>query len=365
MNVKYLGDSLYAEAICQYLSEQPLSVARPSIVDEDLLAETIYVIIVGSKELRYGPLPEREVFEDILKVIKDAIHKRLPIPVLVPWGGRKAVVGQQVDIAEISALKQLALVNEMVRQVYHPGLQYSIRVEDLNALWLYRNDSYPLEDILYYEVEHYCTCLESFISLLLPDAQIALESKTMNRLTYTLKAAAISRLIYHYLKISDRDLLAAKKSKEWEHLVAIGWKGDIPKEQRDYYRDRYRNLCNADNEQANKMLADYLAGSKARYDLGGRGNPKSDVNGFIQINFAHPVPGAPEGFFNTTLHYRTIPLSQGRTHIAPWRAKGYFSIEGGKVSAKVTGWNSEVLGHLQKGEVSISSIKAQADYITT
>jgi len=119
-------------------------------------------------------------------------------------------------------------------------------------------------------------------------------------------------------------------------LTEKGWKGEISKEQREYYINRYKKADpHISDIEAVMKLADYLGGSKARYDLNGRGIPVTDVGSFIQINFAHPVPGAPDGLFNNTLYYRTIPASMARTHIAPWRSKGYLQMVGETITPKL------------------------------
>ena len=118
------------------------------------------------------------------------------------------------------------------------------------------------------------------------------------------------------------------------------------------------------------MAADYLGGAKARYVLNGRAAPTSCIEGdpYIGISFVPPIPGAPVSLFSNTLYYRTVPMKDGRTHIAPWRAKGYLEIgDGDEVKVKVTSWRYEVVADLSPAKVELSDrgevITIDTDYL--
>jgi len=109
------------------------------------------------------------------------------------------------------------------------------------------------------------------------------------------------------------------------------------------------------------MAADYLGGAKARYDLNGRAEPHTPVGSFISISFIPPIPGSPVSMFNNVLYYRTVPANQGRTHIAPWRAKGYLEIDvDNSVKAKVTSWsNTEIIEGLNPAQAVTKELAFQ------
>jgi hypothetical protein len=133
-------------------------------------------------------------------------------------------------------------------------------------------------------------------------------------------------------------------------LKTINWRGNLPIEQVNYYIDRYKILYpNLATYEYIKLAADYLAGAKVRYELDGRFEPVifSDRE-HISISFVPPVPGAPISLFGNTLYYRTVPENQSRTHIAPWRAKGFLEInQDNSVKIKITSFgNNEIIGGL-------------------
>mgnify|MGYP003433826117 FL=1 len=316
--MKVNGQGEYSDLITRYFQN---SFPEIAVVKGKDLLEILTTILVGSKNLRYGSMPSPENLVTIRKTIFKAVEMGLPIPVLIPWGGRKMDVKLKLDVAEVSALRQLLAVDQCIRKVYSPGLQMRVRIEDLNAIWLYKSEE---------GVEEYSEGMKTLIDMLKGDTKIigVRESEMMNKQQYLdmseeyallINAVLTLQLAYPSMSVWDMD--------PYKELVSKGWKGEIPKEQREYYLDRYKRMDEdlADSE-ATAKLADYFGGSKTRYDLNGRGNPVTEVGSFIQINFSHPVPGAPEGIFNNTLYYRTIPGNMARTHIAPWRAKGYLQI---------------------------------------
>lgn len=360
MNVKLIRDDPYAAVICRYFSMQFPRIINAS--DSQLL-EILTTIMVGDKNIRYGPVPPPEQLVVIRKIIAHSIELGLPIPVLVPWGGRKLDKAISLDVAEVSALNQLITVNESVRKYYNPGLQINVRIEDLNAEWLYKDHE---------GIDDYTLGMVNLITIL----------KGENNITPMLESQMMSNEKYVEVSVRYADLLTDVIVKQmaspevdvttlpsFQKLLQAGWQGKIPSEQRNYYIDRYKVMePGKDNLYYAAKLADYFAGSKARYDLNGRGNPTSKVEGFIQINFANAVPGAPVSIFNNTLYYRTVPMKDGRTHIAPWRAKGYLEIgTDNLIKTKVTNWgNKELIDSLQPVTLQFADseekILIQADY---
>lgn len=331
--MKIFQGSEYGLIIKRHIQSSFPKVAE--IKGKDLL-EVLTSIMVGSKELRYGPIPPPENLVTIRKTILSAIEKNLPIPVLVPWGGRKMDKRISIDVAELSGLKQLIAVDTCIKKVYAPGLLINIRIEDTNAEWLYKETE---------GIERYSFSMAKLIDIVKGDTKMqgVRESSIMDKEQYMLLSSHYSNLLNivitgRVMGIENDDTVGAMIE-----LEKAGWKGIIPHEQINYYLERYERLY-PDTLPSKRigMLADYFAGSKVRYDLKGRAFPETEVGSFIQINFAHPVPAAPDGLFNNTLYYRTIPNSHGRTHISPWRCKGYLEITGDRVHTKIINPGSRI-----------------------
>lgn len=334
-------DNAYADIITRYF-EQRFPGAFKAGKQE--LLEILTTLLVGTKDIRYGASPKPESLVKIRATILNALEKDLPIPVLVPWGGTKAALGQRVDVAEVAALWQLITVDETLRRYYEPGLLIHIGIEDSGAYWLYKDTANAVPMIDAYSADFF-----NLVRIVRGKSNIKpiRESTLMPIGAYCDLSGKYSDLIYDYLVVSQAFPAGMASSKEFKALLDIGWTGIIPFEQRSYYTDRYRAMKPGVSDQdAARMLADYLGGSKARYDLNAKADPKTEVGSYIKISFTPPIPGAPSSLFSNTLYYRTVPLTDARTHIAPWRAKGYLEITDGtdRVKTKITSWNDDVVG---------------------
>lgn len=360
-----MGENPYGELICQYFQT-----TFPKIVQQtkSSLLEIISLMLFGTKENRYGPIPSPENQVVVRNVIKTAIERNEPIPILVPWGSRKAVAAASIDIAEVSALNQLISLDNAIKEFYPSGLRINIRIEDIGGYWLFREEgtgSITNND----SVLSYSEDLTTLIHILRGDSLIdpVWESTLMNGPEYFRCVDNYSVLIDGYLRYSE-DNQNLGIGPAFESLNELGWKGEIPLEQRDYYYSTYEKLYpNANHIQNRKRLADYLGGAMVRYKLNGRGEPKTDY-GHIQLTFIQPIPGTPTSINSNILYWRSVPMSQSRTNISPWRAKGYLHISGNDVKTKITNWgNTELIDQLQSGSVSISddlrSVKVKVDYL--
>ena len=364
MKVKAQG--AYAEIICKYFIEQFPRIANISKTE---LLEILTDILVGTKETRYGPVPKPEQLVIIRDTIAKSISLNAPIPILIPWGGIKGDMKSSIDVAEVAAIRQLVHLDEQVKKFHAPGTHIHVRIEDLGARWLWRIDN--IED----NIEKYSTDIKKLILMLRGDSSI----ETL-RESYLMKAGSyfsisegyseiIESVIEHRLAYPNQDII---QSEEFKKLQASGWKGGLPDEQIAYYIDRYKELYpDLTMEHYVLKAADYLGGAKARYDLNGRGEPISSVESYLQLTFVPPIPGAPVSLFGNTVYHRTVPLSQARSHIAPWRAKGYLKVNGktGLTKTKIVSWKDELLQSLIPSQVEFidekenSSVIVQADYL--
>jgi hypothetical protein len=371
MNMKAINltgvDNAYADIITRYF-EQRFPGAFKAGKQE--LLEILTSLLVGTKEIRYGANPRPESLVKIRATILTAIEKDLPIPILVPWGGTKSVLTQRVDVAEVAALWQLITVDEVLRRYYEPGLLIHIGIEDSGAYWLYRDVANAVPLINTYSEDFFnLTRIVRGKSNIKP----VRESTLMKMGDYCDLSGKYSDLVYDYLVASQAFPSTVNSGKEFDALKAIGWVGSIPFEQRSFYTDRYKAAnASISDQEATRKLSDYLGGAKARYDLGAKADPKTEVGSYIKISFTPPVPGAPSAIFSNTLYYRTVPLSDARTHIAPWRAKGYLEITDGsdKVKTKITSWNDDTIGErLIQSTVSLTdndntfTVQVEADHL--
>lgn len=367
MKVKLLNEDPYGEIICKYFATSFSKVFTPN---SKQLLDILTTILIGDKNTRLGPVPAPEETVEIRKVISYSIENNMPIPILVAWGGVKTVRDANIDMAEIAAIQQLVKLDEAVKTFYPMGTRINVRIEDLGADWIYRG-----EENISTHIENYSNALNILADMLTGESNISFirESLLMDEEIYFAKSKDLSEIIE---KIVSRQVLDGNNQnipstlqviKAKENLKLMGWQGDLPAEQIDHYIGRYKILYpNKQMSEYITMAADYLAGAKVRYDLNGRANPTLNRS-FINISFIPPIPGAPASMFNTTLYYRTIPMNQGRTHIAPWRAKGYLEIDSqNNAKVKLTSWsNHEVIDALQPVKVEISNGNANTIVVDT
>ncbi len=361
---KIIGKGEYGNVISQYFKS---SFPKIATFKNGELLEVLTDVLIGTKEYRYGSKPNIESQYRIRETLRKAIELRAPIPILVPWGGRKVDPTISVDIAEVSAVRQLVMVDQLVKQFYPPGLHIHIRIEDTGAFWIYRVQDTDES------IERYSSDMIKLVDFLKGDTSIEpiRESKLMNRQEYFRLSEEYSELIEETIQtLREFKGLDINSIPAFKKLKDAGWVGDINKEQQAYYVERYKKLYpNLKQGEYDLMLADYLGGSKARYDLKGVAEPDSSVGSYIKISFVPPIPGAPEGMFNNTLYYRTLPASHGRTHIAPWRGKGYLELVDEVPVAKIT-YSSRDIPDLFRNEVEISEDEHNAliirvDYVLT
>lgn len=344
----------YGDIICNHIKRNNLKISNFNSCElVDLLSD----MIINTKEYRYGPSPDPEHLVNIRSIIRDSIMDNQPIQVLVPWGSIKSDFSGNIDIAELSAFQTLSLLYDQVKSVYEPGIIFNIRVEDVSGLHLFQLDKAPR---LEYSMNWYSNSLALLARVLDPGAWFLIVKQEMNMPNskdFWKTADNLMPIFLDYLIATEGILtddgfnepyLIKHHEKEWGNLISVGWNGFINRTQRDHYLSAYSKLYpNLPKEKYLERLAIYFAGSLTRFKLGMTGKPK--YGRCIQLSFVPPIPGMPYGYNHSYVYYRTLPYSQARTHICPWRAKGYLKIEGNKVTSKICSVNDEYpINHLVK-----------------
>jgi hypothetical protein len=328
----------FRDLICRYM-EQEFPIAINSAKS---MMEALTTIIIGTNATRFGPMPGPESLVAIRSVIMAAVEANKPIPMLVPWGSKKPK-NTPIDIAEVAGLKMLNSLQHRVQQVgYTPGVNINLRIEDVGGYWLFADEGLAAR----HSSEMYVQDMEKLVRILnLSFINTRLESSMMDELAYMEVAKQFQPMLVRY--ITDTDVYGFDKYQElasWKALSDMGWKGMIPREQREFYRERYMQTIPGMTKQgATEKLATYFAGSVARHRLNGTGKNEEWGSSFLQLNFAPPVPGAPASLFDKTIYSRTMPQSFTRNHIPPWRAHGYLMISGSnEITPKIASWGEQL-----------------------
>jgi hypothetical protein len=332
ITVKASADNPYAKQLSQFFT---LEFPQMNGNDQALTLEYVTKAIIATNQIRYGPSPNPESLVSMRSVIRKSIEREEPIPMLMPFGSRKAVLGQRLDIAEVSALKTLACLQGRVKERYSPGIQLNIRVEDVSGNSLFEEDG----DQSLKESLDYCLDFVALVKILGYDfIHPRLESDMFSEVEFNETSAKILDVMIQYLRDTDAyGIRDHEKLASYKKLEEMGYKGGISQEQRDYYRERYKTWNPVITQyEATEKLAKYQAGVWARKVLGGSGANPIWGKDYLGLTFAPPVPGTPSGLYDRYIYYRTLPTKFAMTHIPPWRSKGFLEISNEQIIPKLT-----------------------------
>lgn len=312
--------------------------------------------IIGTKQHRYGPMPDPESLVAIRDVVREAMAQKKPIPILVPWGcSKQGPFG--VDIAEMMALKQLRCLDARVKQHYGPGVATHVRLEDLTDEAMFAGDLGWLA-----KTRAYSSNFQKLFAALPPrSAAVLVESELMNSIQHKVAVDA-----------NRAPLLEALKSPEAERGEIVRakipeWAGPLDNGQLGFYDYVYSKFYPNDSpSQRTWRLATYFACAITRFQLRGTGAPAvlDDGDGakYLTLSFT----GYPFGKSGRRIYYRTIPARYTNLHRAPWLGKGYVRIQGGVATPAIAGWDGDGLDYqdaaliVGEGEGAVS---VRSDYV--
>lgn len=331
----------------------------------EVVLEAVTAAFVTSNQVRYGPSPNPESLVAIREVIRKSIATGRPIPVLTPFGSRKMRIDGRLDVAEVAALKQLDCLQRRVTTHYAPGIIANIRLEDASGHYLFADEG----EASRVATEQYCGDFQKLTRILGYSGFVnpVLESALFDEKEYAETSDSIVPALMAYILDTDQFGFEGYQDREpWKKLAAFGWQGNIPKEQRDFYRNRYAVLYPGISAyDATMKLVRYFAGSWARIKHNGTGADKSWGADYIRVTFVTPIPGAPQGLTTRNIHYRTLPLKFANTHIPAWRCKGYLRISDREVTPKIASFGE--MREYQSNTVLFSNgteeVTVQADYV--
>lgn len=339
----------YATAIERFLAQE-----FPANLDDHAnLLDALTAAFVASGQTRQGPAPSPESLVRLREHITYFITMNRPVEIVVPWGSRKPDNGG-VDIAELFAMKQLLALDTRVRKYWPAGTHVSINVEDIGGAYLWPD----LPPSLFFDYTKQMTTLARLASNYGP-LYVSPESNYTTMFDFT----DASERVRPYLESVLLALNSAQRNAALASLEAKGWVGDLPDAQVDFYLRQYaRHYPEQTRLQHLQQLARYFAQSYARYVTKARG----DVPHAIFVNFPQPAPGSPASLFLGRVFYRTLPMRFARTHIPPWRAKGYLRVTTNEITPKLSSYH-ELPPDLQRTFVEFSAgadrVVVQADHV--
>lgn len=364
MEIHVNDDDPYSKIIKRFFTLEFPNIALQNAGD---VLEGVMGALLASAQVRFGPKPNPESMVAIRDVVRGAIDKNTPIPLLMPWGGRKGAKGKRIDVAEVFALKQLLCLQERVSKFYEPGIRLRIRVEDASAHYVFDDEGHASRR----QVEAYTRDFLTLIHVLDLHHFIdpIFESALFTEGALEAKADSIAPILFHYITLTDRYGLEDldTESGQYASLLSMGWKGIIPMEQREYYRKRYRTMYPGITEQnATMKLARYFAQSWAKGQLNGLGADPAWEGKYVRLSFVNPIPGLPAALGARDVYYRTLPAKFTEYHMPPWRTKGYMLVtRDDEIVPKIAAWSSDNTYNENSMTLSngLDSVAIDADYI--
>lgn len=345
-----------------------LSTVFPAITPggTESVIDAVTTAFLASSNVRYGPAPKPEGVVAIRERIRFWVERNEPIAVLSPWGSRKAGHAG-LDIAELGALRQLQGLQERVSRVYRPGLAIHLGIEDMGGWYLWADDPQAME-----ESRTYVADFQRLIRILdMPYITPVVESELIPYAIFERKANEFIEPLAALLMAQEHGDGPQSPSimDPLTTLQSIGWQGTIPDAQRTFYMEQYAKLYpDKSHHQRLMTLAAYLAQSAARYRVGAKVKDPAWIGKYVQINFPLPVPGVPDAIGAARLYYRTLPAKFARSHMPPWRAKGYVCVdESNTVTPKLMTFNEITKETVTPFKVYLSSdtetVCVSADYV--
>lgn len=260
----------------------------------------------------------------------------------------------------------------MAEQVYPIGLDIVVRIEDTSGLSLFQLEGE--QEVINMSSELYSKSMQDMITIVGSDYKFRgiRESEMANTKEFDSLSTEYSGYLNEYLHDSKNlihvspNMVVALNS--YKMLQKFGWQGIISPEQREYYLNSYKkNYQDWDEDRLLQRLSLYFGGSLARHKLNMTGKQDYWDNKFIQLAFVPPINGLPEGYNKNYIYYRTVPNSQCRSHMPPWRAKGYLKITRESINNKIVSWHDPIVKELETAKIKLEndtkSVIIQTDYL--
>lgn len=278
LKISILGNEisdLQKKSLIKYLANP---VSQKEISKSDTPAEEqILSILFGTKQSRHSALPSGRIREEFLRRIFFWKDNHLPIPIVIFWGALKGdnyldSLGE-ADLSDFLAIKKLLFLQKQIQAVHSSGIKVTIITEDLAETVLHKELA-----VLDKKIKAYRASLQSLFSVLQVDHFISLSSeseiiknKNLDPKDFLAKAIANGEIIYKYWRSSDLVLESNREIDilpEYVVLQDIGWKGTIPKELRQYYKNRVQNQYpNISDREVIEKASHYLGMCLARFQF--------------------------------------------------------------------------------------------------
>ncbi len=304
------------------------------------LPDRILDAVVGTARDRLGKRPDAENTRLLRKRIAWFAAESRPIEGRLVWVPKKrAVTGRDcvVDLAELLCVNRLAELSRKVEDVYTHGLHYNLFLLDFEGLYI-EGDTPGVRK----SMDRYVTGLREIVETaglerrisLIPVSGSAPESeqrKWQDRLRENYE-----KLKAYWLESEQKGIEGFASYRSYRDLLAIRWKGCLPRETRDYFLGRMAVFCPGGSyeEKLEIVLRNFSASLLHHQIMILRTPGLSPIN----FSFTPPAPRIPPHLLKARIDLRPVSANVTKAGVPPWAAKGFVMRKRGRVKPAVNGW---------------------------
>lgn len=237
------------------------------------------------------------------------------IPLLVQFGGAKTAKHcpyPEPDIAEYMALQSLARINLLIREVYPPGAKVRLMLGDTFYSYVFGGDK---------GVDPYVGGVERMVK------GLGLSFINAQRFSDVVGAYGPSRVLDRCERNCEliRRHWDTGSQDAYNRLCDEGWKGTLPREQREYYANRAVKILAKKGFKGNALMSEkksavirFMAYALmiAQFDLLDR-----RLETTVDVSFVPLAPGEPRSLYR---RFRILAAPPGGTtkSAPPWTVHG-------------------------------------------
>lgn len=314
--------SNFKECVVDALKLEPRQIKSKDMVS--CLTE----IIFGSRKTRLNNSPTPVQVEYMREAISKFTQLGQPIEGLTMWGSVKgyAQIHDHLspDLLDIMALRRFCTIQHEVSSIYSPGIEYNVVLEDVTENLLSSPTQHLKDSITIYKEG-----LQQFLDFFnLTSVHLTTESEILKKeeTDFSCTAKTNADVLYKFWEILNAHQY--QMNEEWPETKAIrniGWRGDLPKVQWDYYFARSRSeFPDIPIEQRAASICLYFGISLARRQfniLKGKNNPP------LKLSLSTLPPGVPEASYLGRVEYK-VKDTHNNHSIPPWAGFGRMTRNG-------------------------------------
>lgn len=318
-------------------------------------AQEIVRLLVGSHKTRLGAAPGVEEREILSRRVEKFVRTGVAIQVFLTWGPRKFFArgaDNVADLADAVALERLYDIHMQIKELYPPGIQYSIFLEDFEGQYI---ENEPLAAFT-----GYCDSLRQLLTILDTDntIRLVLTSELLEVTGRKQELADQLRENYaaireYWLESEAMGLQNSERGAGYDKMAELGFVGPITRSTRDFYLGRLDRLLGDRVTAAKKrdmvirLFACVLV--HRQFDMFRIGEELPVKFSFLRI------AGGPESLMHGRVDIRTVRAEITRRSLAPWSAKGYWRRKNGEMLPALKTWAEPLpaWAHLQSGALRL------------